>query len=549
MAQVRQGRRVISNRILRVVSRWAALVACVLIVGATAAQAQTTVTATWDRNTDSYTAGYRVYYGTSSGSYQWNVDAGNQTSAALTLQAGATYYMTVRAYNASQQLGPASNEATITLAGAPPPPAPAPTAQITATLGANNVATLSWQTANAVSATINGTAVALSGTTTVPVTTATTFTVVARASDGRTASASASVTPTTAPAPTAQITATMQSATTAVLSWQTQNAASATINGNAVALAGSTTVTVTQPTTYRLEARAADGRTASASASVTPPSQTVPGPPRYMAASVSGTLATLTWRAPSSGGAPTHYLLYVGTSSGRSDVTNGRNVGNVLRVSGNLPRGRYYARVRAVNATGQSGLSNEVQFRVGRTLRSPTNVQVTWSGTTATFSWAQVAGDTAEDMPTGYVLEAGSAPGLSDVATVNVGNVSSFRADVPAGTYYVRLRAVNPLGDSDPSEEVEVRAPGAPEAPGSLRASGSGAAVVLTWTAPTSGSLPSGYIIEAGSAPGLSNLAVLRVADLTRFETVAPPGTYYVRVRAVNARGVSAASNEVVVRR
>ena len=58
-----------------------------------------------------------------------------------------------------------------------------------------------------------------------------------------------------------------------------------------------------------------------------------------------------------------------------------------------------------------------------------------------------------------------------------------------------------------------------------------------------------GYIVEAGSEPGLSNLARLQVANLTEFSTEAPAGAYYVRVRAVNERGAGPASNEILVQR
>jgi hypothetical protein len=48
----------------------------------------------------------------------------------------------------------------------------------------------------------------------------------------------------------------------------------------------------------------------------------------------------------------------------------------------------------------------------------------------------------------------------------------------------------------------------------------------------------------------MANLAVLRTGDTTSFTTTAPPGTYYVRVRAVSADGrAGTASNEIVVRR
>jgi predicted phage tail protein len=268
-----------------------------------------------------------------------------------------------------------------------------------------------------------------------------------------------------------------------------------------------------------------------------------------MAASVSGSTATLSWQPPSTGGLPTNYLLYVGTASGYSDVASAYNVGNVLTVRGDLPKGTYYARVRAANAVGTSLNSNEVRFSIGRRLRTPGGFTVTWTGTTATLAWIAPAADSLDDLPTSYLLEAGTTPGASDVARVNVGNTTVYRVEITSGTYYVRVRAQNALGESDPSEDIEVRTPGTPRAPTALSASGTGATVDLRWTASAGGYAATSYLIEAGTAPGLANIAALPVGDVTRFITTAPPGVYYVRVRGVNARGASLASNEIVVRR
>ena len=216
---------------------------------------------------------------------------------------------------------------------------------------------------------------------------------------------------------------------------------------------------------------------------------------------------------------------------------------------GDLPRGTYYARVRAANGSGTSLNSNEVRFNIGRRLRSPSGINATWTGTTVTISWTASAAESADDVPTNYVLEAGTAPGLSNVATVSVGNSTRFRADVQSGTYYVRVRAQNELGESDPSEEIEVRTPGTPQAPTGLVSITSTGMVDIRWTASAGGFAPSGYVIEAGSAPGLSDLARLEVGNVTRFTTTAPPGVYYVRVRALNPRGTSLPSNEIIVRR
>ena len=269
-----------------------------------------------------------------------------------------------------------------------------------------------------------------------------------------------------------------------------------------------------------------------------------------MAATVSGSRVTLNWR-PGSGGSPaTEYLLYVSTTSWGQNVIYARSVGNVLTVSGDLPNGQYYARVRARNAAGTSTSSNQVSFIVGKALATPTGFVVTWSGTTATLTWRATAADSVEDTPTGYILEAGTNPGLSDIATVDVGDVTSYSADISAGTYYVRVRSVNALGTSQVTRDIALIAPGAPPAPAALAetsAAGEGT-VRLRWTAP-GGAAPTGYIIEAGSEPGLSDLAKLQVASLTEFSTEAPAGTYYVRVRAVNGRGAGPASNEIIVQR
>jgi predicted phage tail protein len=55
-------------------------------------------------------------------------------------------------------------------------------------------------------------------------------------------------------------------------------------------------------------------------------------------------------------------------------------------------------------------------------------------------------------------------------------------------------------------------------------------------------------VLEAGSATGLSNLASVAIGPATTFSTSGvPAGSYFVRVRAVNAAGSSAVSNEVIV--
>jgi hypothetical protein len=125
---------------------------------------------------------------------------------------------------------------------------------------------------------------------------------------------------------------------------------------------------------------------------------------------------------------------------------------------------------------------------------------------------------------------------------------------VPAGTYYVRVRARNASGLSAPSNELVVVVAGssctiAPTSPIGLTTAVTGNSVLLTWVVPSAGCPPTSYRIEAGSAPGLSNLAVLDTGTTaTSFSANGvPPGSYYVRVRGTNSAGAGPASNEVVL--
>lgn len=79
------------------------------------------------------------------------------------------------------------------------------------------------------------------------------------------------------------------------------------------------------------------------------------------------------------------------------------------------------------------------------------------AGNTVTLSWTLPAASTAV---TGYRLEAGSQPGLADILTSSLSPTPSFgAAGVPAGRYYVRIRALNDNGVSAPSNEAVVDVP------------------------------------------------------------------------------------------
>jgi hypothetical protein len=99
------------------------LVALLISVWARAEQ----VTLAWDANTEPDLAGYKVHYGTASGSYTTSVDVHKVTTSSIgALTAGQTYYFAVTAYNASGNESGYSNQVSYSVAaanGAPLTPA------------------------------------------------------------------------------------------------------------------------------------------------------------------------------------------------------------------------------------------------------------------------------------------------------------------------------------------------------------------------------------------------------------------------------------------
>lgn len=158
------------------------------------------------------------------------------------------------------------------------------------------------------------------------------------------------------------------------------------------------------------------------------------------------------------------------------------------------------------------------------------------------LSWA-----TSRTFPVTYMVEAGSGPGLTNLASVSSGTAPRFQAsNVPQGTYYIRVRAVDASGAvSAPSNEVVITIGSCLGATGLLATLNSGATVTLRWNA---GNGVVSYVLEAGTAPGLSNIASVPVGTTTSFTASGVPnGSYYVRVRTNSTCGTAPVSNEVTL--
>lgn len=278
-----------------------------------------------------------------------------------------------------------------------------------------------------------------------------------------------------------------------------------------------------------------------------------PGPPANLVVTVSGNRLSLSWTASPN---VADYILQVGSAPGLSDIANYYLNSLETSYSGTVSAGTYYIRIVAWNGAN-SIPSNEVVAVVGACAGPPTDIRNLADGVdnpTATI-WLQWE-PPASGAATSYVVEAGSSTGRADLGSFDTGDASTyfFTQGVAAGTYYVRVRARSSCGLSAPSNEIVITMGGGGRAgcPGPPRqltvVSQSAGTISLSWLPPASGSARS-YLIEAGSAPGLSDLARLDTFSTETTYTVSnvAAGRYYVRLRAAGACGFTDPSNEVLV--
>jgi hypothetical protein len=148
-------------------------------------------------------------------------------------------------------------------------------------------------------------------------------------------------------------------------------------------------------------------------------------------------------------------------------------------------------------------------------------------------------------------VEAGSTPGASDIGVFRTadpfGNIQ-FQG-VPLGTYYVRIRGVrNGVVEAASNEVVLAVLCEAPPPVIDAQATVVGNAARFTWSYARSSLADFTVRLEAGSSPGAANLASIAMprAANTGFNATGVAGTYFTRLRAVNACG-STVSEEIPV--
>ena len=183
---------------------------------------------------------------------------------------------------------------------------------------------------------------------------------------------------------------------------------------------------------------------------------------------------------------------------------------------------------------------------------APNDLVATASGSNLVLRWKSSYSGTRA---TTYVVEAGSESGGTNllVTTVEGGKLTYTVNDADAGTYFVRVRASNGAGTSEPSNEATVTVGNAtactapPSVPEGLKATVNGSSMVWSWVAAKGGA--TSYILETASGPEGKNRVISNTGNAKTTFTIdeVMSGAYSARVRARNTCGSSEFSDKVIL--
>jgi hypothetical protein len=267
--------------------------------------------------------------------------------------------------------------------------------------------------------------------------------------------------------------------------------------------------------------------------------------PSSVTATASGSSVVLMWNAPS-GVTPLRYVVSGGTAPHASTlpvvVTPDASTSYTIP---SLPSGTYYFRVLAILTSGLSPPSEDAAVATNGSASATgpaTGALASADGRTLTLAWTP-----PERGASVYYVEIGSAPGRADVATLATTQPSvTYRAR--SATYYLRVRAARGAMVSEPSNETSTRVSpagctAAPPGPILLPVSTTRGETTISWLA-AEGAPADHYRVDGAGPTG--PVTMTSVGGGTSLTARLEPGTYSLRVTALNACGMSGASNQIV---
>jgi hypothetical protein len=278
-----------------------------------------------------------------------------------------------------------------------------------------------------------------------------------------------------------------------------------------------------------------------------------PGAPTGVSITAGLGQLTVNWTAPSSAGtsAITSYEVQYSTNAyftgATTDTVSAPATTDVI--TGLSTATKYFIRVAALNTRGRGGYSVATNSTTNGPSAKPTWRTSSGDVQSITVGWTAptVTGGTAI---TGYVLQYSTDQTFTNgTVEVNTGLVTSYTASAldDATSYYFRLAAVNLAGQSVWSSTLTQTTDSVPGAPTILTAVGNTKSLQVTWRPSSiSGGTPvTGFQIDYATDDAFTDVQTITVGKVSNatITGLTNATTYFARVRAVNAVGVSGDSS------